>query len=474
MPAVDEVASTGAVFSTVNIGGVDYRLAVFDEDGQLVVTEGGDFEWLGVAGGGPGGSPTAGFSGAGAGGAGGLRKYVQGEPNNTEAGPLALSVNSYAISVGAGGTPAQGAGTNGEDTTIAGPDIGTLTCVGGGRGAAEDGIGATGGGSGGGGAFSSGTGGSGTSGQGNPGGTIAFGLGAGGGGAGSPGAQPNGGDGIESSIDGVPTYYAGGGGGADGPFDPNGGAGGLGGGGDGGDSAERTGQDGADGLGGGGGGGSGNANLGGRGGRGVVKVRWLPSSTPDEILADADITEDPDTLDAAATSAVQAASETHDVADTLNAEGTLAIQANLSAVDQADTLAGSAATALIAQAVITEAADSVLSTGGIEVVVGLDARFAPLEARVNRAMFRHLSNAVVSRSAGNEFRAILDVSDEPVDPLEGVQAGQARLTFPQQAPEVLEGEVITTLRLGVARQWRVIEDPRRQSDGVLVAVLAAA
>jgi hypothetical protein len=474
MPAVDEVASTGAVFSTVNIGGVDYRLAVFDEDGQLVVTEGGLFRRLLVAGGASGGGTNSNYAGGGGGGGGGVDDDEQ-----------EIGAGTYPVTVGAGGAVAGNAesGNDGEASAI----VGVASVPGGGGGGMYGTNGRPGGSGGGSGGANDTTlsGGAGTVGVGNDGGstTQAFnGVGAGGGGAGAAGANSQGsvngylaaagGDGVLSDIDGTSTYYGGGGGGGAG--DGDGGDGGLGGGGHGG-GFEQNGTAGTDGLGGGGGGaGDGPSALGGAGGRGVVKLRWLPSGAPDEILADADITEDPDTLDAAATSAVQAASETHDVADTLNAEGTLAIQANLSAVDQADTLAGSAATALIAQAVITEAADSVLSTGGIEVVVGLDARFAPLEARVNRAMFRHLSNAVVSRSAGNEFRAILDVSDEPVDPLEGVQAGQARLTFPQQAPEVLEGEVITTLRLGVARQWRVIEDPRRQSDGVLVAVLAAA
>lgn len=272
--AVDEAASTGVTFSTITAGDTDYRVARIEVGGSLVVTRGGDVEWLGVAGGGPGGSPNAGFSGAAGGGAGGLRKFVAGETGNTEAGPLTLGVNTYTISVGAGGTPAQGAGTNGADTTISGPDITTLTCVGGGRGAAEDGAEANGGGSGGGGAFSAGTGGAGTSGQGNAGATIEFGLGGGGGGAGAAGTQPNGGDGIESSIDGTPTYYAGGGGGADGPFDPNGGTGGLGGGGAGGEDGARTGGNGVDGLGGGGGGGAGSSNLGGSGGRGVFILRW--------------------------------------------------------------------------------------------------------------------------------------------------------------------------------------------------------
>jgi hypothetical protein len=169
MPAVNEGASSGVTFSTINVGGTDYRVARIESAGTLVVSEGGDFEWLGVGGGGPGGSNTAGSAGAGGGGAGGLRKYVAGEANNTEGGPLTLGVNSYTITVGAGGTPSSGAGTNGGDTSISGPDISTLTCVGGGRGGAEDSVSAASGGSGGGGAFTASTPGSGTSGQGNSG-----------------------------------------------------------------------------------------------------------------------------------------------------------------------------------------------------------------------------------------------------------------------------------------------------------------
>ena len=188
MPAVNEGASSGVTFSTINVGGTDYRVARIESAGTLVVSEGGDFEWLGVGGGGPGGSATTGFSGCGGGGAGGFRKYVTGEANNTEGSPLTLGANSYAITVGDGGMPSRGAGSNGQDTTISGPDISTLTCVGGGRGGAEDSIAAASGGSGGGGAFTASTPGSGASGQGNSGASNNnTPAGGGGGGAGAAG-----------------------------------------------------------------------------------------------------------------------------------------------------------------------------------------------------------------------------------------------------------------------------------------------
>ncbi|MDG2617748.1 hypothetical protein P7L53_16020 [Thermoleptolyngbya sichuanensis XZ-Cy5] len=100
--------------------------------------------------------------------------------------------------------------------------------------------------------------------------------------------------------------------------------------------------------------------------------------------------------------------------------------------------------------------------------------FDVLEARVDEAVFRKLGNVDASVSGGPPFRAILDVSDEPSGDLDGAHVGQARLTFPERSLPVVEGDEVTTVRLGVAKVWRVVEDPRRLSDGVLVAVLARA
>jgi len=106
----------------------------------------------------------------------------------------------------------------------------------------------------------------------------------GGGGAGEAGTSAtgaiagDGGDGLEYSISGVATYYAGGGGGGSDQDAAGFGSGGQGGGGAG--SYNRLGgappaENGVDGTGGGGGGGGGNSGGGGDGGSGIVIVRYL-------------------------------------------------------------------------------------------------------------------------------------------------------------------------------------------------------
>jgi len=102
-----------------------------------VVTSGGEFEYLMAGGGGAGGHSQAGSVGGGGGGAGGLRKYVAGEANNTEAGPLTIAPQTLTITVGAGGVArtADNDPTNdGENSSIAGPSLGTIEAEGGGGG----------------------------------------------------------------------------------------------------------------------------------------------------------------------------------------------------------------------------------------------------------------------------------------------------------------------------------------------------
>ena len=180
-----------------------------------------DIEYLVVAGGGGGGGTIA-----GGGGAGGL---LSSSLASVESG------SSFTITVGAGGDGGYGWGTYtpataGEDSSIAGTTITTITAVGGGKGGDHYGNSSANnlpgdGGSGGGGGRSTSypqAGGSATTGQGNDGGSIANGTiaadyGSGGGGAGAAGttagADADGGIGKQSSITGTSTYYAGGGGG---------------------------------------------------------------------------------------------------------------------------------------------------------------------------------------------------------------------------------------------------------------------
>jgi len=227
--------------------------------------------YLVVGGGGGGGSSV--FASAGGGGAGGFLT-----------GTFYANVStSYSIVVGSGGA----VGVSGVDSTAFG-----VTAIGGGHGGGNvnppsGNFSGGSGGSGGGGATSSNQG-AGTSGQGFAGGagrTDPF-YGGAGGGAGAAGSSQNGGIGIQSSITGTATYYAGGGGGGgsnqsggqDGQLPGPGGAGGGGyggyGGPDGSGSVATSGVAGTTGTGGGGGGGARVGQYGytsgGAGGSGVV------------------------------------------------------------------------------------------------------------------------------------------------------------------------------------------------------------
>ena len=242
-------------------------------------------EVLVVAGGGGGGCDRA-----GGGGAGGLIYNSAFSVNPGTA--LTVTVGGG----GAGGTNDTTKGTNGSNSVF-----GSLTAIGGGGGGSESNAGGTAGGSGGGGAYSDGTGGAGTSGQGFAGGTgrSSFPPGrapGGGGGAGEAGqngsqsitpsgAGARGGNGLQYSISGTATYYAGGGGAGsniDGTGGPGAGAGGLGGGGTGGvtwsaspNGAAGNGSPGTPNTGGGGGGGTtADSGVGGAGGSGIVIVRY--------------------------------------------------------------------------------------------------------------------------------------------------------------------------------------------------------
>jgi hypothetical protein len=219
-------ATGGTIDSTIRSG---YRVHTFTSPGTFTVTNGlKSVEYLVVAGGAGGGGgelQNGAGGGAGGGGAGGMRTgiidvSVNGGPTNN---------GTYTVTIGSGGgggaaAPSPvvptggGRGSNGTDSVF-----GTITSTGGGGGAGDQGdfpgpnagYGAQPGGSGGGrggddnNALTVATG---IPGQGNPGSLLAASRsGGGGGGAGAAGSQRQGGIGLQSSINGTPTFYAGGG-----------------------------------------------------------------------------------------------------------------------------------------------------------------------------------------------------------------------------------------------------------------------
>ena len=232
-------------------------------------------EYLVVAGGGG-----AGGGGGGGGGAEGL--------SYNSSYPVAASAN-LTIAVGSGGATALSVrGGNSSITFFGAPPTGNVLTVGGGAGGEFPAVPPGGpGGSGGGGAHPVKPGGFGTSGQGNNGGntTVASIFGGGGGGAGAAGSNTTptaggtGGVGLEYSISGSPTFYAGGGGGGAHNNSGTGALGGNGGGGAGAPNSPTPGTAGTSNRGGGGGGGGGISGsvsgIGGAGGSGIVIVRYV-------------------------------------------------------------------------------------------------------------------------------------------------------------------------------------------------------
>jgi hypothetical protein len=292
--------SAAGVGGTVTTTGT-YTVHTFSASSSFVI---GDYSttipvnYLIVAGGGAG-------AWGGGGGAGGLLYYGSETPTNrvTPNGPnLAVSIGTtYTITIGAGGSVAGNGGSaaaQGSNSYIIGTDI-TVTSIGGGAGgtsvttngggAAGSGYkGANGGSGGGGGGNASGNSvtipggagtGAGTSLQGFAGGScpsLDSSPAGGGGGAGavgsngSSGVSGNGGVGLQYSISGTATYYAGGGGG--GGYNVTRGTGGLGGGGTGGLDINSTNSTPGTAYTGGGGGGTG---AGGTGGSGIVIASYL-------------------------------------------------------------------------------------------------------------------------------------------------------------------------------------------------------
>ena len=272
-------AASGGTQSTFSSGGKVYRAHTFNDSTSFTISNldaGATANVLIVAAGGGGG----GWGGGG--GAGGV----------LTSGTVALSQQTYTITIGAGGargTSAYTGGGNGANTTALG-----LTAIGGGGGGWYNGNNGLSGGSGGGGGMgesTGGTGGAGTTGQGFAGGTGSTNIsswgssrGGGGGGAANTGTTGvvatagstnagKGGDGLIWPAGGS-TYYGGGGGGHGGTTAGRS-IGGLGGGGAGGRYQAVGGDSGTINTGGGGGGSWGGAGeLCGLGGSGIVIISY--------------------------------------------------------------------------------------------------------------------------------------------------------------------------------------------------------
>lgn len=275
----------GTQLSVVDIGGITYAVHYYDLAGDWSFTppEGVDEVDVLVVGGGGGGGAATSFNNAGAGGGGGGGVIeVFGLMVGTETIPVTVGGR------GSGGSGGNVSGSNGGDSRFGG-----LVALGGGGGAGGNTRGNSGGSGGGSrgadggealqpGSASGGAGHRGGNFPGSPAGTGA----SGGGGAGGPGGDSpgtagdvtDGGPGLESSITGTATRYAGGGGG--------GGARGnaFGSGRDGGGDGGNNGSDPGDGLAntGGGGGGGNNNRDGVAGGTGIVIVRYDVSTLPED------------------------------------------------------------------------------------------------------------------------------------------------------------------------------------------------
>jgi hypothetical protein len=303
LPTPQFVAATGGTIATCG----NYKIHTFTGPGTFTVTDAGNasgsnkVDYLVVAGGGGSNGQYAGGAGGG-----GFRESVPSpaawtaSPLANPGGALPVSAQGYPITVGSGGTnpgAASAAGNPGNNSIFS-----TITSTGGGGSGAgappapaPSAAGNPGGSGGGAGGYGPGakSGGSGNSPpvappQGNAGGgtnaPCAGYSSAGGGGAGavgspftgpySPGTVAGaGGNGAQTSISGLATYYAGGGGGGTWGTAPVGAAGGLGGGATGLYSNQPGTATGTANTGGGGGGGGidGSAN---NGGSGIVVIRY--------------------------------------------------------------------------------------------------------------------------------------------------------------------------------------------------------
>ena len=253
-------------------------------------------DFLVIAGGGAGGNNFS-FSNSsgGAGGAGGYRNSFSTEPSGG-GGPSEASLTFtpgvvYTVTVGAGAptnSTNNAQGGTGNNSSISGTGITTITSSGGGGGGGSGTNAGASGGSGGGSCNGAAVG-NGTANQGFNGGEGGGAGGGGGGGASAVGATTsistgaNGGAGLASSITGSSVTRGGGGGGSGGGAGGGGGTkgtGGTGGGGDGAQSPSTAATAGTINTGGGGGGGNADDSIsaGGAGGKGVVILR-IPTAS---------------------------------------------------------------------------------------------------------------------------------------------------------------------------------------------------
>lgn len=254
-------------------------IRTFNSSGTFVPSFTGNIKVLVVAGGGSGGGSN---TGGGGGGGGGIVENLS----------FAVTQgNSYTVTIGSGGTSVSsstpsGNGNNGNNSVF-----GSITANGGGGGAGVTNSNGVNGGCGGGGTGNTGTGGTGSQG-GNGGNALSAGgwvVGGGGGGAGpnngtngsgsgSAIISGHGGNGYQSSVSSVNTYYAGGGaGGLNGGGNGNASSGGQGGGASFPTTADSPGNNGTVNTGGGGSGANAfNANQNsGAGGSGIVIVNYV-------------------------------------------------------------------------------------------------------------------------------------------------------------------------------------------------------
>jgi len=290
------VAATGGCVTTCG----NFKIHTFNSDANFVVTSAGlpagstTVDYLIVGGGGAGGANIG-----GGGGAGGFRESSGAASGCYSRSPLGacvsalpVAVQSYPVTVGAGGTatpvPSTAVGGSGSNSIFS-----TITSTGGGGGGNPGGAAATAGGSGGGGRSNdpaSGTpitGGAGNTPpvsppQGNTGGTGDTAARSGGGGGATAGGcngagtcSGNGGAGATTNISASPVAYAGGGGGGGFSGYSIAGTGGTGGGGNGGQGpGSPTGSNGTANTGGGSGGGGSASGPAGTGGSGIVIIRY--------------------------------------------------------------------------------------------------------------------------------------------------------------------------------------------------------
>ena len=289
------ITATGGTITTCG----NYKIHTFTSDGTFCVSAAGGplavVDYLVVAGGGSGGTR---YSGGG--GGGGYREsYCATVSGCYTASPLAtptslpVSVTSYPITVGGGGSGVSCATGNEPGNRGSSSVFSTITSTGGGGGQGQAPVASPNipGGSGGGGSYEPAIFGAGNTPpvsppQGNPGGignpagpTSPYWVGGGGGAGAAASAAPGpasgtGGAGSATSISGSPVTYAGGGGGGATDQGATAGSGGAGGGTGGGTSSGTTTTAGTANTGGGSGGGYGSPGNSGAGGSGIVIIRY--------------------------------------------------------------------------------------------------------------------------------------------------------------------------------------------------------